>query len=63
MGDVQWAWRCWRGAAVWATLLPVGKRRAEEEWRDFFGWLARRGSYCQKWFLLGLKLGLKKCLY
>lgn len=41
-------------------MLPVGKRWVEEEWCDFFGWLARRGSYCQMWILLGLKLGLKK---
>lgn len=40
-------WRCWRGTAVWATMLPVGKRWVERARCDFFGWLARRGSYCQ----------------
>lgn len=34
----------------------VSKRWVRKVWCDFFGWL---GSYCQKWILLGLKLGLK----
>lgn len=39
-----------------AVRLPVSKRWVRKAWCDFFGWL---GSYCQKWILLGLKLGLK----
>lgn len=42
--------------AGWTTVLPVSKRWVRKAWCDFFTWL---GSYCQKWFLLALKLGLK----
>lgn len=60
MGGVKWAptwaWQYSRGELDGLQFYLWAKGGLGKACCDFFSWL---GSYCQKWILLGLKLGLK----